>query len=282
MRVLVTGGAGNVAGWLARTAPDGVELHLTEHITPVPAAVRGAATVHVLDLLDVPLVDGLLDSVRPHVVVHAAYAPDRRDAVVDATANLARAAASIGSSLMHLSTDVVFAGDAPPYTEDASPDPITDYGSWKAEAEEVVRSVVSDACITRTSLVPSLGPLGPLDRATAALVAGLSGGRPVTLFADEMRQPIRAADLALEMWAMVALDRDERSGVWHLPGPEHLSRHGIGLRIAGALGLDPAGIIAGRSTDQVSRRPLDPRMLGTRRNRLGVAPLPFDRPVSAP
>jgi len=279
MRVLVTGGAGNVAGWLARTAPDGVELHLTEHITPVPAAVRGVATVHVLDLLDVSVVDGLFDSVRPHVVVHAAYAPDRRDAVVDATANLARAAASNGSSLVHLSTDVVFAGDAPPYTEDASPDPITDYGSWKAEAEEAVRSAVPDACITRTSLVPSLGPL---DRATAALVAGLSGGRTVTLFADEMRQPIRAADLALEMWAMVALDRDERSGVWHLPGPEHLSRYRIGLRIAGALGLDPAGIIAGRSTDHVSRRPLDPRLLGARRNRLRVAPLPFDRPVTAP
>ena len=74
--------------------------------------------------------------------IHTAYAatataPGRRTSTAPATSRAAAAAA--GARLVHVSTDVVFAGDAGrPYVEDDLPDPVTDYGRAKAAAEAAV------------------------------------------------------------------------------------------------------------------------------------------------
>jgi dTDP-4-dehydrorhamnose reductase len=272
-RVLVTGGAGNVAGWIVRTAPADVELHLTRHRTPVPADVAAAASLHGVDLTDATAVGALVERLRPEVVLHTAYRQDDRAAIVLATEAVARASAAVGASMVQLSTDVVFAGDRPPYAEDDPTDPITDYGRWKVEAERRARSALPDVCTTRTSLVVSVDPM---DRATAALAGALAAGSDVTLFHDELRQPIRAADLAAELWALVALDRKDRAGVWHLPGPEHLSRLELGLRLARRLGLDVERVRATSAADHDAPRPRDPELVGARRAALGVPLRPVD------
>jgi dTDP-4-dehydrorhamnose reductase len=266
-RALVTGGVGTVAGWLARTAPAGVELNVTRHRTPVPDEVAEVAAVHDVDLADAGAVRELVRAVRPEVVVHAAYAPSERTAIVEVTGAVAGAVAEVDASLVHLSTDAVFGGDRPPYAEGDPPDPVSDYGRWKAEAERVAVAAVPDACVTRTSLVVSTDPM---DRSTAALAWALGVGEEVRLFHDERRQPIRAEDLAAELWALVALDRSARAGVWHLPGPEHLSRLELGRRLAEHLGLDPSAIRAASAVDAAGPRPRDTRMLADRRRVLGV------------
>ena len=47
----------------------------------------------------------------------------------------------------------------------------------------------------------------------------LRAGEDVTLFSDEYREPIRADDLAAELWALAAMPTGERAGIWHLPAP---------------------------------------------------------------
>ncbi len=273
-RVLVTGGAGHVAGWFVRTAPPGVDLHVTEHRTPVPDEVRARVRVHRVDLEDADATKRCLDAVRPDVVLHTAYAQSRRAAIVDATASVAAAAAATGAAVVHQSTDVVFAGDRPPYAEDDPVDPISEYGRWKAASEVAARAVVPDLCTTRTSLVVATDPP---DRSTAALAAALRTGEEVRLFHDELRQPIRSDDLAAELWALVALDREDRAGTWHLPGPEHLSRLELGRRLAASLGLDASGIVAASAASFPTPRARDPFLVGERRSALGVAL----RPVGA-
>lgn len=272
-RVLVTGGAGTVGGWLVRTVPGDVDLHVTEHLSPVPDDVRAAATVHRVDLRSVDAATDLLEGVLPGVVVHTAYAQDRRDAIVDMTHAVASAADAVGSSIVALSTDVVFAGDDPPYDESADPDPVSDYGRWKAEAERCCVTVSPDACIVRISMAVSLDPP---DRVTAALAAALRDGREVTLFEDELRQPIRARDLAEGLWALVAVGRVERAGIWHLPGPERLDRVEIGLRVAAALGLDAATVRVASASSFPSPRPRDPELVSTRRSPSAVTLPRFD------
>ncbi len=272
-RVLVTGGAGNVAGWLARTAPVGVDLHVTGHRTPVPEDVASVASVHPVDLRRGDEVSELLGRVRPDVVLHTAYVQSEREAIVDASREVALGARSVGASMVHMSTDVVFSGTGPPYGEEAEPDPVTDYGRWKLESERMVGQIAADVCITRTSLVVSLDPM---DRSTATFARDLGSGDGATMFTDEMRQPIRAEDLASELWALVALDRSDRAGVWHLPGPEHLSRQELGERLAARLGLDPAGMRAARAADVAPGRPRDPQLTSRRRRRLGVRLRPVD------
>lgn len=273
IRVLITGGAGNVGGWLARTAPVGVALHVTEHRTPVPAEVAALATVHHVDLVDADAVQRLFVTARPDVVVHTAYVQAQRTAIVDATRNVAVGAAQVGATMVHLSTDVVLSGDEPPYGEEDPLDPTTDYGRWKADAEAAVRSAVPDVCITRTSMVVSIEPL---DRVTASLATALVRCEPVKLFDDEMRQPIRAEDLASELWTLVGLDRRESAGVWHLPGPERLDRFTLGVRLAARLGLDASAVTVARAADVAPERPRDPELVSDRRVQLGVRLRPVD------
>jgi dTDP-4-dehydrorhamnose reductase len=132
---------------------------------------------------------------------------------------------------------------------------------------------VPDACITRTSLVVALDPP---DRSTAAFLGSVRSGSTVRLFHDEWRQPIAAADLAGELWALVGLPRRERAGIWHLPGPERLSRLELGLRLARAAGIDDAriddAIESASAADHPTPRPRDLTMAPGRRELLGLPP----------
>ena len=87
------------------------------------------------------------------VVVHLAYRKDDRRVIVDGTRHVAEAAAAARSRLIHMSTDMVFAGRPTAYTEADEPDPIIDYGRDKADAELAAVAAMPDAAIIRTSLL---------------------------------------------------------------------------------------------------------------------------------
>lgn len=257
-----------MATHLRRTAPAGVELQVTWRNRP-PA---GPVVAHRVDLCDGVAVEALLAAVRPAVVVHTAYSIDRRDDVVEATQQVASACGRHGAELVHLSSDVVFSGESPPYSEGSPLAPVNDYGRWKAEAEARVIATLPDACITRTSLVVSLDPP---DRGTAWLLDGVRAGERPTLFHDEIRSAVRAEDLARSIWALLGLGAAERSGVWHIPGPEPISRVELGRRVLRAAGLDPLVAVAGSVRDHPTPRARDTTLVSHRN-------LPGPRPRRVP
>ena len=157
MRVLVTGGAGLVGSSLIAAAPEDVEVHATQRRTPVVGA-----TAHEIDLADPDDPVGLLQAVRPDVVVHTAYGKEdlARD-VVAATRSVAAACAIHDVALVHLSSDVVFDGEHAPYAEDSPLVPVHAYGRAKAEGEGDALTAVPDAAVVRTSLVCRADPLDP-------------------------------------------------------------------------------------------------------------------------
>ena len=138
--MLITG----AAGFLGR--------HLTE------ASERGdwemlAPSSTVLDICSETRVHDEIRTWKPNVVVHLAYRKGDRRNIVEGSRHVASAAAAAGSRLIHVSTDVVFAGRPQRYTEADQPDPIIEYGRDKADAEGAVVRAHADALILRPSLI---------------------------------------------------------------------------------------------------------------------------------
>lgn len=263
--VLVTGASGLLGTWLRRTAPADVTVVALTHRRPVD----GGGQVHG-DLRDAAAVDRAIGLARPDLVIHAAYTKDEAS-IVDATRHLVESVAGAGAGIVHISTDAVFAGDGCPRTEEAIPDPVSDYGRWKATAERIVLDADPTAAVVRLPLVVSLEPS---DTTVDRIRAGAAERPPTVWFTDEIRQPAPAVDLARALWRIAALPAPERAGPWHLAGAERLSRYEIACRVVDRLGIDHDAITAG-TTPGTGDRPRDLHLLDRRaRSQIAWAPTP--------
>ncbi|MCU1368753.1 MAG: hypothetical protein JWN39_4392 [Ilumatobacteraceae bacterium] len=225
---------------------------------------------HSLDICRREAVLDMITEWKPAAVVHLAYRKDDRRVIVDGTRNVAEAAAACGARLVHLSTDVVFAGRPAPYTERDEPFAITEYGRMKAEAEVVVRTIDPAAAIVRTSLMYSTEFLAPLQ---IDVQRALRGETTPTFFTDEFRCPAHAADIASAVAQLATMP--EVNGPIHIAGPEVLSRAELAVAVANWLGMNPNRLrtdtLAGAGLTRPARIVLD----CTKANALGFRARPI-------
>lgn len=263
--VVLTGAAGLLGTWLRRTAP-------TEfNVVPVTHRRRVSANDVVADLRDRDAVASAFTTVKPGLVIHAGYARDRAS-IVDATTNVVDMAQEVSADLIFVSSEAVFSGDGAPRSEPARPDPVWDYGRWKAEAERAVSDRDPNAVIARLPLIISVEPE---DHILAGIRFGNENGAPSVWFSDEMRQPAYAEELGRAIWDIASVPPETRAGVWHLPGPESLSRYEIADRAVAALGLDRSSITSAL-TPLEAHRPRDLILTGDRaKAQIGWCPTPI-------
>jgi len=184
-----------------------------------------------------------------------------------APAAFADAAASHDIPFIFFSSEYVFDGAGGPYGEDAAANPINVYGRSKLLGERAVAQRHPNALIVRTTVV--YGP-DPRERNFLyALRKALLSGRIFPTAADQISTPSYNRDVAA---AVVALVHGGAGGVFHVVGPERLSRFDFATRAAGLMGLD-RGKIVGLPTAELGQRAPRPLDAGLWSSKLGrVAP----------
>lgn len=250
--LLITGGTGYLGSVLVRQASAQGRRSAATYVRQTPPDLPSVAW-YPLDLTDPSAAEATLYAIRPTHIIHTAfrqYEPQLREVTALGAGVVARAAAALAAHLVHLSSDVIFNGEAgAPYAETVPPDPITAYGAAKAEAEQLVAAACPSAAIVRTSLIYGFDPP---DRQTIFTLEIADGIRTAQLFTDEYRCPIFVEDLAA---ALLELVDGPFSGILNVAGSETLSRYAFGRLLAQANGRDPDRLTFGTSAGLQPPRP---------------------------
>ncbi len=162
MSIFLTGASGQLGTELHSALGGSYRIVSADVVRPQHRVQR----FHSLDLADEKVVIGLLNEVKPRVIVNAAaYTQvDKAESEsalanrinADAPAVLARWAAENDSFLLHYSTDYVFDGKSErPYREDDEPSPLNAYGQSKLDGETAISSSGCRHVILRTSWIYS-------------------------------------------------------------------------------------------------------------------------------
>lgn len=274
--VLITGASGFLGWHLCRAAAHdwSVAGISCGHAITLPIAHQRQA-----DLSRPGSAVRLVQDIQPAAIIHAAASaqpnycqahPDATEKInVDAAAALAQAASDRGIPFVLTSTDLVFDGLAPPYSEDSPVNPVSVYGEQKCRAEEKVLAVHPDAAVCRLPLL--CGGSGSHNRGfTHHMIAALKAGQPVRLFTDEYRTPVTAASAARGL--LLAIEKAR--GILHLGGAARLSRFELGRRFArqAGCGLDLIQPIRIQDLPMAAPRPPDVSMDSRKAVALGYRP----------
>lgn len=173
---------------------------------------------------------------------------------VTAVENLIALCKEFDAKLIHISTDFIFDGEAGPYTEKDTPNPLSYYGETKKIAEDLLISSGIPYAIARTMLV--YGLVSDMSRSNIVLWAkgALEKGEKINVVNDQFRCPTLAEDLAEGVVLMTMKDRE---GIFNISGPDMHSIFDMVNIIAEHWELDKSLItpISSNTLNQAAKRP---------------------------
>lgn len=262
MNLLITGASGLFGSKLAELATasnyavySGHNQDSVAYGTPVQ-----------FDVSDKNQVESIFRKVSPEVVVHAAGLTDvdkcelNRELAwkinVKGTRNIVEAAKSSHAFIVYISTDYVFNGETGQYKETDRTNPINYYGVTKLEAEELVKDLVDEYCIARTSVIYGSTLAAGKINFVLWIVNQLKKNEQVKIVTDQYNSPTLNTNLA-----SMTLEITERklTGTFHLSGATRISRYDFAKVTAQTFSLDANLIIPCSSADIAwsAKRPRD-------------------------
>lgn len=262
MKLLITGASGLYGSRLAKLAEEkGHQVYsaYNEHQAPFGVPTR-------LEISDKTQVEKTFGDVKPEVVVHAATLTDvdkcelNRELAwqvnVKGTENIALAAKANDSFLLYISTDYVFSGEKGLYDETDSPNPIDFYGLTKLKAEEKIKSIMTNYCIARPSVIYGATPAAGKVNFALWVLKSLKKGEKVRALVDQWNSPTLNTSLA-----RMSLEVIEKrlTGVFHLSGVTRISRYDFAQSVAQTFNVDGSLIVPSLAKDfsWVAPRPRD-------------------------
>lgn len=218
-----------------------------------------------MDITNQPKIAEIFTNYKPTHIIHTAALtnvdycelnPEECQEVnVLATQKLWNEAQKINAHFQLLSTDFIFDGLKGNYKETDEPSAVSIYGQSKVDAEHVlINSQNKNWSIARTIIV--YGTANNLSRTNIVLwsIDALTKGDPMKIIDDQFRMPTWADDLA---WGCIEICRRDKTGIFHLCGPELMAVNEIVFRIAKHLGksIENVEIISSSTLNQPAKRP---------------------------
>ncbi len=185
---------------------------------------------------------------KPEVVINAINIPSvdfceenkeaARNIIVDVTKNILNACKN-DTKFVFLSSDYIFDGKNGPYREDANPNPTSQYGLLKLEAERFVRNAGSNNLVVRTTILYGWHDIGK-PNFVLWTIDQLKSGNKISIVTDQYGNPTLADNLAE---IILNLIKNGKSGVYNVVGKDYVNRFDFAKKIAKVFGLDSKLVI---------------------------------------
>ncbi len=206
MKVLVTGGAGQVGRAVAAAVPHGDTAIVIPH---AELDIGNAAAV--TEALQASGADWIVNAAAYTAVDRAESEPHRARAINDtAVGVLAQAAAVSGCRLLHLSTDFVFDGRSnTAYRPDDPANPASVYGATKLAGERRALGEGCRAIVLRTAWVYAAAGRN----FALTMLKAMREREEVRVVADQIGTPTWAGGIAQAIWGLI--DEQAPAGIYH-------------------------------------------------------------------
>jgi len=244
-KVFITAANGLIGRALVKLYRDEVDLY-GSYYPHKPARGLERCNYFALDVRDRDTVWNKLDEIKPDVVIHAAsigsvdYCEKNREEAyevnVKGTEHILCWCNKVKVRMVFISSNAVFDGDNPPYSEDSPLNPINYYGELKAVSEKEVLECGGSHIIVRPIL--AYGWNDPNERLNPVswLIGDLKAGKNIKLVDDRFSNPLFSESCAEAIWR--SLEREEPA-IYNIAGKDIVSRYEFGLKTAKVFGLDP-------------------------------------------
>lgn len=223
-----------------------------------------------LDITDAAQVQELITSFHPDAVIHTVALSDpdiceqRKENAERinhfGTKNIVDACREVGARLDYISTVYVFDGKKGSYTEEDAPHPINWYGETKLRAEQEV-AILPEYGIYRFDKLYGYNGEGKPNDAFSKIAAG----KPFEVNSDQVRQPLLVDDIGR---ALQLIQERSLSGIFHLAGPDRLSKYDLTVKLAHLLGRKSL-VVPIPEIEQVARRPKDASIVTAKMESMG-------------
>ncbi len=254
MRVLITGSAGMLGRDLMAELGSSFDVvgHTRESgdltdLAAVRGAFRAAEPTAVVNAAAMTNVDGCESDRDPAYAVNGL-----------AARNVAVAAAELGASVLHVSTDFVFDGEkGEPYLEYDRTNPLSVYGDSKLWGERMVLDHCPRSWVVRTQWLYGAGGKNFVD----TIVGRAREGHPLRVVDDQFGCPTSTVELA-RCIAHILAAGEGCYGIYHASGRGSCSWYEFAARAVDLAGIE--GVEVGRmpssELDRPAARPADSRL----------------------
>ncbi len=243
--IFITGGTGLLGHYLIKSAPEKYNVSRTYFPANKRDSINYNCSKYHLDIRDRDAVLKTITKVKPKCVIHTAsiasvdyIEKNREEAIINnlgGTKNIIEACQEVNARIIYTSSNAVFDGENPPYSENDAFNPLNYYGQIKVKEEEAFRNSGLKYTVARPILMYGWNLDVERKNPVTWLIDLLKAGKSVNIVDDIICNPLFVQDCANVMWKIVTLNKQ---GTFHIGGNDEMSRYEFARITADVFGFD--------------------------------------------